>query len=158
MYAVSSTIAPRAYVAALLAVSFGVNWVWEVAQMAAYAPAPGRSRAGEFLICTLAAAGDAALTLFVFDAVAVVKHPGRWVWDGGWKAYGAAALAGGALAVLIERLALAAGYWSYAAAMPRVPVLGVGLLPFVQLTLLVPFALWAAARSVARFSGDSNHV
>ncbi len=158
MYAVSSTVAPRAYVAALLAVSFGVNWVWEVAQMAAYAPAAGRSRWGEFLVCTLAAVGDAALTLLVFVVVAAAKRPRRWVWDGGWKAYGAAALAGGALAVLIERSALAAGYWSYGPAMPRVPVLGVGLLPFVQLTLLVPLALWAAARSAARFSGGSNHV
>ena len=158
MYAVSATSGLRSYVAALLAVSFGANWVWEVAQMAAYAPAAGRSRTGEFLVCTLAAVGDAALTLLVFVAVASVKRSLRWAWDGGWKAYGAAALAGGALAVLIEWAALAAGYWSYAPGMPRVPVLGVGLLPFVQLTLLVPLSLWAAARLFARFSGNSSHV
>ena len=158
MYAVSATTGLRSYVAALLAVSFAVNWVWEVVQMAAYAPAEGLSRAEEFLVCTLASVGDAALTLLVFGAAAVVKRPRQWVWDGGWKAYGVAALAGGALAVLIERAALAAGYWSYAPGMPRVPVLGVGLLPYAQLTLLVPSSLWAAARLAARFSGSSSHV
>jgi hypothetical protein len=157
LYAVSATTGPRAYVTALLAVSFAVNWVWEVAQMAAYAPAEGRSRAEEFLVCTLAAVGDAALTLLVFAAAAIVKRPRRWVWDGGRKAYGAAALAGGALAVLIEWAALAAGYWSYAPGMPRVPGAGVGLLPFLQLTLLVPLSLWGAARLVARVSGKSSY-
>ena len=157
MYAVNAMTALRSYVAILLAVSFAVNWVWEVAQVATYAPAAGRSRAEEFLVCTLAAVGDAALTLLVFAAAAVVKRPRRWVWDGGWKAYGVAALAGGALAVLIEWAALAAGYWAYAPGMPRVPGLGVGLLPFVQLTLLVPLSLWGAARLVARVSGNSSY-
>ncbi len=152
---VNTKARPRFYIAALLAVSFAVNWVWEVVQMGAYAPAPGRSRGEEFLVCTLAAVGDAVLTLVVFVAV---RRARRWAGDGVWKSYAAAALAGAGLAVLIEWAALAAGYWSYAPGMPRVPLLGVGLLPLIQLTLLVPFSLWAAGRLGARFSGDSSHV
>lgn len=158
MYSVSATTPLRPHAVSLLTVSFAVNWVWEAVQMAAYAPAPGRSRREGFFFCTLASAGDAVLTLLVFAAVVVLERSRRWAGDGGWKAYGAAALAGGALAVLIEWAALGAGYWSYAPRMPRVPLLGVGLLPFVQLTVLVPFSLWAAGRLVARFSGNSNHV
>lgn len=156
MYTGSTTTPLWRHAAALLAVSFAANWVWEVVQMAAYAP--GRSRGKEFFFCTLAATGDAVLTLLVFAAVFGLKRSGRWTGDGGWKAYGAAALAGGALAVLIEWAALWAGYWSYAQGMPRVPLLGIGLLPFAQLALLVPFSMWAAGRLVVQISGSSSHV
>ena len=158
MYAVSSTTPLWPHAAALLTVSFAVNWVWEVVQMAAYSQVPGRLWREEVFFCTLAAAGDAVLTIFVFAAVAAVKRFRRWTEDDGLKAYGAAALAGGALAVFIEWAALGAGYWSYAPGMPRVPLLGVGLLPFAQLTLLVPFSLWAAGHLWVWFSGNSSHV
>lgn len=38
----------------------------------------------------------------------------------------------------VELVALAFGWWSYGASMPRVPGLGVGLLPVVQLGVLTP--------------------
>ena len=127
--------------------------------MAAYEPARGRARGEEFLVCTLAAVGDALLTLLVFAAVEIVKRRRNWAGDGGLKAYGPAALAGAALAVAVEWAALGFGYWSYARAMPRVPVLGVGLLPLAQLTLLVPFSMWAAGRlGRALLSGNGSHV
>ena len=139
MYTASTTTPLWPSVAALLAVSFAVNRVWEVVQMALYVPAPGRSRKQEFLICTLASAGDAVLTLLVFAAGALVMRSRQWVRDGAWKAYALAALAGAALAAVIEWAALGAGYWSYASGMPRVPLLGVGLLPFVQRRCSCPF-------------------
>lgn len=41
----------------------------------------------------------------------------------------------------MEWRALATGRWSYTDGMPILPVLGVGLWPVLQLTLLTPIAL-----------------
>lgn len=48
--------------------------------------------------------------------------------------------------VLSERMNVALGYWAYAASMPIVPVLGVGLAPFAQ-WIAVPLAtFWFLSR------------
>lgn len=53
---------------------------------------------------------------------------------------------GAAIAVVLEHAALAAEAWSYSDGMPLIPLLEVGLWPTLQLTLLVPLALWTAVR------------
>jgi hypothetical protein len=65
--------------------------------------------------------------------------------SGRWNVYATAALLGGACAAAYEWRALVTGRWFYAERMPVVPLLGVGLWPLLQLTLLVPLALWGAA-------------
>ena len=89
----------------LAVVAFGLNWVWEMAQMFAYAEKPAASAAGTFLFCM-----------------------------------------GAACAVLFEWFALHLGLWSYGEQLIVVPFIGIGLLPFVQLTLLVPLAIWLAKK------------
>ena len=78
-----------------------------------------------------------------------------WAWTGRWPVFAAAAFLGAVCAVVFERLALAAGRWSYTDRMPIVPVLGVGLWPLLQLTLLVPVAWAIAAWWAGRVSGTS---
>ena len=114
--------------------------------MSVYVPTPGHTWKEVTLFCTAASVGDAALTLLIFGAGALAARRWSWVEAFGWKAYAGAAVLGGVSAAVIEWAALGAGYWSYAGAMPRVPLLGVGLWPFAQLALLVPFSLWAAGR------------
>ena len=48
-------------------------------------------------------------------------------------------------------MGLASGKWAYTANMIVVPVLNVGLWPFLQLMLLVPLAIWIAALISRRF-------
>jgi hypothetical protein len=55
-------------------------------------------------------------------------------------------------AAIVERIGISAGQWSYTQRMPIVPVLDVGLWPLLQLTVLVPAALWAAMRSYRRLT------
>ncbi|HEX6622087.1 MAG TPA: hypothetical protein VF064_00135 [Pyrinomonadaceae bacterium] len=148
----------RRFAAILFAVSFAVNWVWEMSQMSAYAPMPGHTWKEVTLFCTAASVGDAVLTLLIVGAGALVARRRSWVAAFGWKAYAGAAFLGGVSAVVIEWAAVGSGYWSYAGAMPRVPLLEVGLWPFAQLALLVPFSLWAAGRLVDRFTGSGSHV
>jgi hypothetical protein len=133
------------FLSILALVAFGLNWLWEMAQMAAYREMAEHSWWDTLLPCTLAALGDMAVTLAVYGVGALAAGEMKWGMSGKWNVYAAAALLGGACAVAYEWKALASGWWSYGERMPVVPLLGVGLWPLLQLTLLVPVALWLAA-------------
>lgn len=120
----------------LFAASFGLNWIWEVGQMFAYAAEASGSWAKSFFFCTLASAGDAIVTMTIYVFLKFLMKPG------GAKFYLSAAVLGALCAVGFEWFAFRFGLWSYGERMVILPVLGVGLLPFVQLTLLVPSAIW----------------
>jgi hypothetical protein len=57
-----------------------------------------------------------------------------------------------ATAVAIERLALAAGRWSYSSRMVVVPGLGVGLWPLLQMAMLPPLSSAASSRFLGPIS------
>lgn len=125
----------------LLAVGFGLNWVWEIGQMFAYRMEAGKSVREILFFCTLGAVVDALTISAIHGATKVFLKPH------GWKFYLTVALLGAASAVIFEKLAFAFGWWSYNEEMPVVPFVGTGLLPFIQLTLLAPFAIWVAENS-----------
>jgi hypothetical protein len=129
------------FFAALVAAAFALNCLWETVQMPAYEP-PARACASTALAHVVPSLGDGALTFAVYGVCALAA--GRWRLAGAWNEYAAAALLGGGCAVAYEWKALASGWWSYSDRMPIVPLLGVGLWPILQLTLLIPFALWMA--------------
>ncbi len=130
-------------VAALAGVAFALNWPWEVMRMPAY-ELPARASASTALAHVVPSLGDVAITFAVYGVCALAA--GRWRLAGAWNEYAAASLLGGACAAAFEWKALASGWWSYNSRMPVVPLLGVGLWPLLQLTLLVPVAFWAAIR------------
>jgi hypothetical protein len=138
------------FFAALLLTAFGLNWLWEMAQMPAYNELAGKPWQETALPCAAASLGDVAITLAVYGLGALAAGRWRWGMMRSWNVYAAAALLGGLFAAASEWYSLRAGLWSYNAHMPVVPVLGVGLWPLLQLTLLVPAALWVAARWAAR--------
>ena len=63
-----------------------------------------------------------------------------------WKFYLAAAGLGALTAIFFEQIAFTFNLWSYGEEMPLLPVLGTGLLPLVQLTVLVPLAIWLTVK------------
>lgn len=125
------------FYAFLAATSFGLNWIWEMAQMFAFEIKPGDSRARIFLFCTLASAGDALVTVFIYGLLARVMKRANQL-----KFYLAAAFLGAWCAVFFEWFARLFNLWSYNPKMLVIPILETGLLPFLQLTLLVPLAIW----------------
>jgi hypothetical protein len=130
---------------ALFVTAFGLNWLWETVQMGAYAQTADRPWHTVALLHILPTLGDVAVTFAVYGVGALAAGQFRWGLTGKWNVYATAALLGGACAVAVEWKALASGRWSYTDLMPVVPVLGVGLWPLLQLTLLVPLALWVAS-------------
>ncbi len=133
---------------------FVVNEIWEMAQMSAYVEMVGRSWTSTLGTCTRAAAGDVGIILMLYAASALIAADLGWGLRGRWNHYATAAVLGLAAGALVEHAALAAGRWSYTERMPVVPVLGAGLWPLLQLTLLPPltflFARWWAGRSATK--------
>ena len=68
----------------------------------------------------------------------------------------AAALIGAAVGSPVEWYALASGRWSYTNRMPLMPALGIGLLPVLQLALLVPASIFLAACLAATHRGPKE--
>ena len=124
--------------------AFGLNWIWEIVQMFAYAAEAGDSWTKSFLFCTLAAVADAIVTVAIY---VFLKFPMR---SGGAKVYLSAAVLGALCAVFFEWFAFRFGLWTYSELMPVVPILETGLLPFMQLTLLVPLAIWLTKKDLKK--------
>ena len=125
----------------LFAVALALNWIWEMIQMPAYEGFRGRSRAGPAAMCTAATFVDAVTTVVIYMLISLVaarhlRHSRKY--------YAVTAILGAACAVAFEKIASAGALWSYTGQMPIVPVLGVGLWPLAQLTLLVPLSVLLA--------------
>ncbi len=139
----------------LFVISFALNWVWEMAQMAVYVGINGESWREAVLTCTVATLGDAAITLGIYAVCVFITT--RRKTSAGRISYTTASLLGAACAVIIEKIALSSSYWRYTTQMPRVPVLNVGLWPILQLALLIPLSWWIVLRwNVARHKGDTS--
>jgi hypothetical protein len=126
--------------------AFGLNMLWELAQVFAFSSLAEVSAFEIFILVTIASIADALITLAAYFVVALIRRERFW-----WKAVGAAdylifALVGIISATLIETIALSRGTWTYGEYMPIIPLLKIGLLPFLQLTVLLPAALLTALR------------
>ncbi len=131
--------------------AFAMNWVWEMVQMPGYVEMAGRSWADTFRLCTRATGGDVLLTFGVYGVGALAAGEVRWGATGRWNVYAAATLLSAGLAAAVEWKALAEGRWSYTDRMPIVPVV------LLQLTLLVPTALWVGRRITGAGAGPAAH-
>lgn len=124
----------------LPAVSFGINLVWEISQMSFFEGKPGGSTLENLFFCAVASVIDALTTAAVFRLLV------KTLQKIDWRFYLAAAFLGAVCAVIFEAAAGAFGFWSYDEKMPIIPFLNTGLLPFVQLTILIPLAIWLALK------------
>ena len=86
--------------------------------------------------CLLTSVVDALVTIGIYALLTKIGLTGKSAF------YIFSALLGAVCAVVFEWFAFAFGLWSYNRLMPVTPFLGVGLLPFAQLTLLVPLSIW----------------
>ena len=135
-------------------VSFVLNEIWEMAQMSAYVETAGYSWVSTLGFCTRAAVGDVGIILGIYATCALAAGDLGWGLHGRWNIYVTVAVLGLAYAVLVEHAALVAGRWSYTERMPVVSVLGAGLWPLLQMTLLPPltflFARWWVGRCATK--------
>jgi len=138
--AVSRKISARAFYGVLFAAAFGLNLVWETAQMFAYQTELNEGWLKVFISCTGASVIDAVVTVAIYALLARLMKPNNA------KFYIGAAVLGALCAIGFEWLAFRFGLWSYSEQMMVLPAIGTGLLPFIQLTILVPSAIWLAGK------------
>lgn len=130
---------------AWLALTLGLNLLWEAAQLPYYTLwVEGDSIAIATAVahCT---AGDVLIAASVFAAVSLMLRRADWV--------SAARGDGRALALVLgltytgwsEWRNVAAGAWAYASTMPTIA--GIGLLPILQ-WIVVPLLTWAILRRI----------
>ncbi len=131
--------------------AFVLNLTWEILQMFAYSGMTDAPWAKIIVLCSVASLGDVGITLIVFVTVALAAGTLSWAWNFRWHSYTAAALIATCYSTLTELWGLASGKWAYTPNMIVVPVLNVGLWPFLQLMLLVPLTIWIAALISRRF-------
>lgn len=137
--------------AAIFVVAVAFNYVWEVAQAPLYAGMDDFSRM--LWHCFAPGLGDGLLVLLIFFLGWAVLRRRDWFVRPGVRGYALMLIAGLAIAVTVELAAVyALGRWEYAARMPILPGLGVGLSPVAQMLVLPPIifrvvAAWLARRS-----------
>lgn len=132
------------YATTLGLTAFVLNWCWEMAQMGAYTELAAVPWRQTVWTCTRATGGDVMITFASYGIGALAQGKLAWGATGKWNVYATGALLGALCATAYEWMALFSGRWSYSPEMPIVPIVGVGLWPSLQLTVLVPTALWAA--------------
>jgi hypothetical protein len=129
--------------AAIFAVAVPLNLAWEVAQAQLYA-FPRQGIVTDLVGCLVPSLGDGLMTLAIYwSGWLVFRRPG-WVLRPGAGGFALAVLVGLLLAIGVEWNALyLTGAWAYGPGMPLVPVLGVGLLPVLQMLVLPPITFLA---------------
>lgn len=136
------------FTAKLFGFAWGFDFLWELAQKPLYI-------VGTFPQFPLgwirASLWDAGYILGLYLILAIIHQDFYWlrrknIWDLGFVF-----LVGFITATIVERQALAMGKWFYTQAMPIVPLLGVGLTPFIQLPLMSFFVYWLMRRYFSNY-------
>lgn len=107
--------------------------------------------------CTLATLGDAGIALAAFWVTAIVARDRSWTLRPNSLDISVFLGVGVVLTILFE--ALATGVierWAYSDAMPRLPVIGIGLMPLLQWLVIPPLVLWFVRRQIAPEYGEQS--
>ncbi len=117
----------------IFAIAFFLNFVWENLHAMLYA---NYTFAYYFPLCLKATFWDAGYITLVFAAIAWLKKDWNWFSKDRRFTIPLVIALGLLTASVVELDALLKNKWAYSATMPLVPIIHVGLTPFLQLALL----------------------
>lgn len=139
----------------VLVFSFLINLAWELWQISFFQGMAEQPHGASVKACTQATLGDAGIALTAFWVTAIFARTRSWILRP--NRLDIAIFLGVGIAVTIIFEALATGMlerWAYNDAMPRLPVLGTGLLPVIQWLVIPPLVVWFVRRQIGtRFPG-----
>ena len=114
--------------------AFLFNVAWEILQIPLFKG--GVYEWQHILFCVLASVADVIMVLLIYFGFALIYKNILWIKELNIKRILLLILTGGAGAVLAELWHLSIGTWSYADAMPMIPIVDVGLSPVLQFMIL----------------------
>ncbi len=131
--------------------TFGLNFVWEVAQSFLYAP--HYQGLGQLISVHLwASLGDVVMVAVILSVAEVVS--GRISKNKNKKLELLSIIFFGfLLAVAVEKYALVNSMWAYNSLMPVLPWLKVGLTPVLQL-MLIPIVTWIFLKNQLKYKSN----
>jgi hypothetical protein len=134
-------------------VAVAVNYPWELAQAPLFAW-PGDTR-NPWWHCFVASLGDGVLVLLIFGVGRLVLRRHDWFARPGTRGYALLFTTGVVLAVAVEWVAVhVLQRWTYLPAMPRLPMLDIGIVPILQMLVLPPLIFRIAAARIFRGHSD----
>ena len=138
---------PRVF-SAVFVIGVLVNYVWELAQAPLF---EGLTPGNVWWHCFVASLGDGVILLVILVVGWCIHRRIDWFMKPGVSGYTVMAVSGLLIAVLVEWVAVhVVQRWSYAAAMPLLPVVNIGIVPLAQMLLLPPLIFRLARRWIAR--------
>jgi len=124
----------KQYVLTLIVLAFLLNVVWEILQIPLYNG--GTYSWSHILFCVLASVADVIMVFLIYFGFAVLYKDALWIQNLNLIRVVFLILTGGIGAVLAEMRHLSIATWSYADAMPVIPILNAGLSPVLQFMIL----------------------
>jgi hypothetical protein len=142
----------------ILVFSFLINLPWELWQVTFYQGIAEQPHGAGVKVCTQATFGDAGIALAAFWVTALIAKSRTWILRRSRADIAVFIGVGLVATIAFETLATGAlERWAYSDAMPRLPVLGTGLLPLLQWLALPPLVLWFVRRQIgAPAPGDGR--
>jgi len=129
--------------------AFLLNFPWEFLQIPLYVGMADAPHWDATKVCAFATLGDAVIMVVAYWTAAVAARSRYWFLKPRQWPITVFLLAGIAITIVLERLATGPlDRWQYAAAMPVVPLLGVGLTPLLQWLVLPLICLWFVGRQI----------
>lgn len=137
------------HVTVLFFIAVALNYLWEIGQSPLYAGM--KNWDNRWWHCFVPSLGDGVLLLIIYAIGGTAFARSDWYLRPTRRAYGLMLATGLCLGLGIEWLAIYVLHrWAYAADMPILPGLGVGVVPIVQVLLLPPLVFGLAAKLLDR--------
>ena len=133
----------------VLIFSFLLNLAWELWQVPFFHGMADQPHWLGVKACTQATFGDAGIALAAFWVTALIVRSRTWIEQPSRSDIAIFIGVGLVATFAFETLATGAlERWAYSDAMPRLPVVGTGLLPVIQWLVIPPLVVWFVRRQI----------
>jgi len=133
----------------VLIFSFLLNLAWELWQVPFFHGMADQPHWLGVKACTQATFGDAGIALAAFWVTALIARSRTWILRPSRPDIAVFIGVGLVTTITFETLATGAlERWAYSDAMPRLPVVGTGLLPVIQWLVIPPLVVWFVRRQI----------
>ena len=126
-----------------------LNLAWEIWQVPFFHGMAAQPHWLGVKACTQATFGDAGIALAAFWVTALIARSRTWILRPSRPDIAIFVGVGLVATIAFETLATGAlERWAYSDAMPRLPVVGTGLLPVIQWLVIPPLVVWFVRRQI----------